>query len=62
MGNKTVAFVCILKTGKLYEHDMAANALQEILFPFIKKVNPQAACVLLCLFNHQWAQENFTLS
>jgi len=37
MGNKTIAFVCILKTGKLYEHDMAANALQENNIPFYKE-------------------------
>ena len=37
MEKDTINFVCILKTGKLYEHDMAANALQENNIPFYKE-------------------------
>ena len=30
--------VCILRTGKLFEHDMAANALKENNIPFYKQM------------------------
>lgn len=30
--------VCILSTGKLYEHDMAANSLKENAIPFYKQM------------------------
>jgi hypothetical protein len=34
----TTNHVCILRTGKLFEHDMAANALKENHIPFYKQL------------------------
>ncbi len=37
MNNDNTSFVCVLKTGKTYEHDMAANALLDNGIPFYKE-------------------------
>jgi hypothetical protein len=37
MNKKKTKFICILETGKLYELDMAANALTEKKIPFYKE-------------------------
>ena len=37
MKNNNTKFVCILETGKLYELDMAANALAEKKIPFYRE-------------------------
>jgi hypothetical protein len=31
-------FVCVLKTGKLFEHDIASDALKERKIPFYKQL------------------------
>ncbi|MBU4485883.1 MAG: hypothetical protein KKD38_03050 [Candidatus Delongbacteria bacterium] len=36
--NPTNDYICILKTGKLLEHDLASNALKEKAIPFYKQV------------------------
>jgi hypothetical protein len=42
--------VCILKTGKLYEHDIAANALEENAIPFYKQMETSSGLRLAMPF------------
>ncbi len=37
MNNNQTNFICVLKTGKTHEHDMAANALKDNGIPFYKE-------------------------
>ena len=37
MDNNQTNFICVLKTGKTHEHDMAANALKDKGVPFYKE-------------------------
>jgi hypothetical protein len=42
--------VCILKTGKLFEHDMAANVLKENEIPFYKQMETSSGLRLAMPF------------
>jgi hypothetical protein len=37
MNNENTNFVCVLKTGKTHEHDIAANALKDKGVPFYRE-------------------------
>jgi len=42
--------VCVLKTGKLYDHDIASNALEEKNTPFYKQVETSSGLRLAMPF------------
>ncbi|MBW1820414.1 MAG: DUF2007 domain-containing protein [Deltaproteobacteria bacterium] len=42
--------ICVLKTGKLFEHDMAANALTENDIPFYKQMETSSGLRLAMPF------------
>jgi hypothetical protein len=42
--------ICVLKTGKLYEHDMASNALEENNIPSFKQVETSSGLRLAMPF------------
>ena len=43
-------FVCVLKTGKLFEHDIASNALKERKIPFYKQLETSSGLRLAMPF------------
>jgi hypothetical protein len=46
----TNKFVCVLKTGKLFEHDLASNALTEHGIPFHKQLETSSGLRLAMPF------------
>ena len=43
-------FICVLKTGKLFEHDIASNALKEQQIPFHKQLETSSGLRLAMPF------------
>ena len=43
-------FVCVLKTGKLFEHDIASNALKDREIPFYKQLETSSGLRLAMPF------------
>ena len=42
--------ICVMKTGRLFEHDMAANALSEYSIPFYKQFENSTGLILAMPF------------
>ena len=52
-------FVCILKTGKLYEHDIASSALEKEKIPFYKQLETSSGLRLAMPFQPSMGPGNW---